>query len=218
MAGLFNSKSVSILSLVLLAQASVFYGFSRNEKIPVRRPLSEFSIPGSDWKMLQDVQMDQETLDVLKADDILSRLYQEKDNGQIANLFVAYFETQRTGKAPHSPKNCLPGAGWVQEQSGMVDVAIAGEPAAIRLNRYVVSRGQNQSAVLYWYQARNRTIASEYAAKFFTVTDAIRYNRSDTALIRVVVGVDGRGPDQAVQIAVNFVKSFFEPLKQYLPS
>ena len=118
MAGLFNSKSVSILSLVLLAQASVFYGFSRNEKIPVRRPLSEFFIPGSDWKMLQDVQMDQETLDVLKADDILSRLYQEKDNGQIANLFVAYFETQRTGKAPHSPKNCLPGAGWVQEQSG----------------------------------------------------------------------------------------------------
>ena len=218
MAGLFNSKSVSILSLVLLAQASVFYGFSRNEKIPVRRPLSEFSIPGSDWKMLQDVQMDQETLDVLKADDILSRLYQEKDNGQIANLFVAYFETQRTGKAPHSPKNCLPGAGWVQEQSGMVDVAIAGEPAAIRLNRYVVSRGQNQSAVLYWYQARNRTIASEYTAKFFTVTDAIRYNRSDTALIRVVVGVDGRGPDQAVQTAVNFVKSFFEPLKQYLPS
>ena len=69
---------------------------------------------------------------------------------------------QRTGKAPHSPKNCLPGAGWVQEQSGMVDVAIAGEPAPIRLNRYVVSRGQNQSAVLYWYQARNRTIASEY--------------------------------------------------------
>jgi EpsI family protein len=218
MAGLLNSKSISILSLVLLAQASVFYGFSRNEKIPVRRPLSEFSLTSPDWKMLEDVQVDQETLDVLKADDILSRLYRNTDDGQVANLFVAYFETQRTGKAPHSPKNCLPGAGWVQEQSGTVDVAIAGEPGPVRLNRYVVSRGQNQSAVLYWYQARNRTIASEYTAKFFTVADAIRYNRSDTALVRVVVGVDGRGPDHAVETAVAFVKSFFEPLKQYLPS
>ena len=218
MAGLLNSKSVGILSLVLLAQASVFYGFSRNEKIPVRRPLSEFSLEGTDWKTIEDVQIDQDTLEVLKADDILSRIYRSQSTGQAANLFIAYFETQRTGKAPHSPKNCLPGAGFVQEQSGMVDVTIAGESSPIRVNRYVVSRGQNQSAVLYWYQARNRTIASEYTAKFFTVADAIRYNRSDTSLVRVVVGVDGRGADYAVQTAVGFVQSFFEPLKQYLPS
>jgi EpsI family protein len=220
MARLLNSKSVTILSLVLLAQASVFYsfGFSRSEKIPVRRPLSEFSLAETDWKMMEDVQIDQESLDVLKADDILSRLYQNTNTGRVANLFVAYFETQRTGKAPHSPKNCLPGAGWVQERSGMMDVAIPGEAAPAHVNRYIVSRGQNQSVVLYWYQARNRTIASEYAAKFFTVADAIRYNRSDTALVRVVVLVDDRGPDQAVQTAVDFVKSFFEPLKQYLPS
>jgi len=218
MAGLLNSKSVGILSLVLLAQASVFYGFSRNEKIPVRRPLSEVSLEATDWKTIEDVQIDQDTLDVLKADDILSRIYRNKVTGQPANLFIAYFETQRTGKAPHSPKNCLPGAGFVQEQSGMLDVAIAGESTPIRVNRYVVSRGQNQSAVLYWYQARNRTIASEYTAKFFTVADAIRFNRSDTSLVRVVVGVDGRGTDYAVQAAVGFVQSFFEPLKQYLPS
>ena len=218
MAGLFSSKTVGILSLVLLAQAGVFYGFQRNENVPVRRPLSEFSLEGTDWRTVQDVQLDQETLDVLKADDILSRIYQNKIDGQAANLFVAYFETQRTGKAPHSPKNCLPGAGWVQEQSGTVELQVAGEPAPIRMNRYIVARGQNQSVVLYWYQARNRTIASEYAAKIFTVADAIRYNRSDTALVRVVVGVDGRGPDHAIQTALGFVKSFFEPLKQYLPA
>jgi EpsI family protein len=218
MAGLLNSKSVGILSLVLLAQASVFYGFSRNEKVPVRRPLSEFSLEATNWKMIEDVPMDKETLEVLKADDILSRIYRNQTSGQVANLFVAYFETQRTGKAPHSPKNCLPGAGFVQEQSGVVDVAIPGEPATVRLNRYVVSRGQNQSVVLYWYQARNRTIASEYTAKFFTVADAIRYNRSDTSLVRVVVGVDGRGTDYAMQAAVAFVEGFFEPLKHYLPA
>ena len=100
----------------------------------------------------------------------------------------------------------------------MVDVPITGESNPIRVNRYVVSRGQNQSVVLYWYQARNRTIASEYTAKIFTVADAIRYNRSDTSLVRVVVGVDGRGTDHAIGVAEGFVQSFFEPLKQYLPS
>lgn len=41
--------------------------------------------------MLQDSQLDKETLEVLKADDILSRIYRDNQNGQAATLFVAYF-------------------------------------------------------------------------------------------------------------------------------
>jgi EpsI family protein len=212
-----QSKSVRILSLVLLAQAGVFYGFQRREAVPPRQPLANFSIDQTGWKNTQEMQIDQESLDVLKADDILSRVYQNR-KGQVATLFVAYFNTQRTGKAPHSPKNCLPGAGFVEMQSGVADIAIPGEQAPIEVNRYIVARGQNQSVVLYWYQARTRVVASEYKAKFFTVADAIRYNRSDTALVRVVVGADDGNTQKAIATAENFVQSFFEPLKQYLPA
>jgi EpsI family protein len=135
----------------------------------------------------------------------------------VATLFVAYFESQRTGKAPHSPKNCLPGSGWVPSQSGMIDIAIVAEKEPIRVNRYVVSRGQNESVVLYWYQARNRIVASEYSAKIFTVADAIRYNRTDTSLVRVVVGVEDGNTRGATDTAVSFVQSLFEPLRRYLP-
>jgi EpsI family protein len=218
MAGIFNSKSARILSLVLLAQAGIFYGFQRRENVPPREPLAEFSLDGSDWKSIQDVQLDQETLDVLKADDILSRVYQNQADGKVATLFVAYFQTQRTGKAPHSPKNCLPGSGWVQDQAGMIDIPISGEPQPISVNRYIVSHGGNQSVVLYWYQARNEVIASEYKAKIATVMDAIRYNRSDTALVRVVVGVQNGDTQRAVDTATGFVKTFFEPLKRHLPA
>ncbi len=204
--------------MVLLAQAGVFYGFQRREVVPSRQPLAGLSLDQTDWKNVQEMQIDQDTLDVLKADDILSRVYQNKKNGQVATLFVAYFETQRTGKAPHSPKNCLPGAGFVPSQSGTAEIAIAGEREPIEVNRYIVSRGQNQSAVLYWYQARSRVIASEYTAKFFTVADAIRYNRSDTALVRVVVGANDGDTQKAVAAAEAFVQSFFEPLKNYLPA
>jgi EpsI family protein len=168
--------------------------------------------------MVEDVQLDKDTLDVLKADDIMSRVYQNQKTGQMATLFVAFFETQRTGKAPHSPKNCLPGAGWVPSQSGVVDISVPGQAKPIEVNRYVVARGQNQSVVLYWYQARNRVIASEYSAKLFTVADAIRYDRSDTSLVRVVVGAPEGNTQAAMATAAAFVKSFFEPLKHYLPA
>ena len=91
-------------------------------------------------------------------------------------------------------------------------------PEPIRVNRYVVARGQNQSVVLYWYQEQNRVIASEYAAKIYTVADSIRYNRSDTALVRVVVGVEDGNTQAALDTAENFVKAFFVPLKNYLPA
>lgn len=213
-----RSKSVRILTLVMLVQIAVFYGFSRAEYLPSHRPLALFSLPGGAWSVIQDVQLDKETLDVLKADDILSRVYVNNSTGQTATLFVAYFETQRTGKTPHSPKNCLPGSGWAQTQSGTIEIPVQGEASPIRVNRYVVARGTNQSVVLYWYQARNRVIASEYSAKIYTVEDAIRYNRSDTSLVRVVVGVDDGNIAKAVDAATSFVKAFFFPLKEYLPS
>src|SRR5665213_3104835 len=99
MAGWLNSKSARVLSIILIAQAAAFYGFSRSERIPAHRPLDEFSLTGGNWVLQQNVDIDQDTLDVLKADDLLSRVYANKVTGQLATLFVAYFETQRTGKA-----------------------------------------------------------------------------------------------------------------------
>lgn len=218
MAGLFRTKSARILTIVLLLQAAAFYGFSRSEKTPAHRPLDEFSLDTSNWGLVQNVDIDKETLDILKADDLLSRVYQDKKTGRMATLFVAYFSTQRTGKTPHSPKNCLPGSGWSPSQSGMVDIRVPGESEPIRVNRYIVSRGDNESAVLYWYQSHSRVIASEYAAKIFTVTDSIRYNRSDTSLVRVIVPVEDGHTQSAVNTAVEFVQTMFEPLREYLPA
>src|SRR5436305_12051349 len=138
MASLFSSKAVRILSVVLVAQAGVFYGFSRQEKVPLHKPLQDFTLNGSAWTTQQDMPLDKETLEVLQADDILSRVYKNNDTGAFATLFVAYFQTQRTGKTPHSPKNCLPGSGWVPSESGYVEIPIRGEAKPISVNHYVV--------------------------------------------------------------------------------
>jgi EpsI family protein len=135
-----------------------------------------------------------------------------------ANLFVAYFKTQRTGQMPHSPKNCLPGNGWTQTLSDTINVNVPGRDTPIEVNRYLVSKGQNKSVVVYWYQSRDRVVASEYRARFFTAADAIRYNRTDTALVRVVVPVVNDDDKRATDTALNFVKDFFGPLRQHFPA
>jgi EpsI family protein len=218
MASRFKTQAPKILTIVLLVQGAAFYGFSRVEHVPSEKPLANFSLSGTDWSAIRDFTLDKETLDILKADDTLSRAYRNGETGAAVSLFVAYFSTQRTGKTPHSPKNCLPGSGWTPSESGSVAITVPGEAQPITINRYVVSRDQSQSVVLYWYQGHNRVIASEYRAKVFTIVDSIRYRRSDTSLVRVVVGAEDGDTQRAAETGISFVKALFLPLKNYLPA
>jgi EpsI family protein len=85
------------------------------------------------------------------------------------------------------------------------------------LNRYIVQKGDQKSLVLYWYQSRDRVVASEYWAKIYVVADALRYNRTDTALVRVEVPVIEGNDQAATQIAADFVQAFFTKLRGFLP-
>lgn len=213
-----GSKYARIATLFVIAQVVGLYAVSRREKVPLARPLSEFPAAIQGWKMVDESGVDQETLEVLRADDVLSRTYYDAASNRWAHLFVAYFQSQRTGQAPHSPKNCLPGSGWVPSESGIVSMRVPGAAAPIEMNRYVVAKGEDRSVVLYWYQTRDRVIASEYRARIYMVADAIRYNRTDTALVRVVVPVQGNQVEEAVKTAQDFVAAFFARLRQHLPS
>jgi len=213
-----DRKHAQVLSVVLIAQAVLFYTLSRGEAVPLSRPLLEFPSQLGNWSMAQQGVLEKEVLDVLRADDTLSRLYRPSGGGAAASLFVAYFKTQRTGQAPHSPKNCLPGSGWAPSESGVVRIALPGEAEPIEVNHYIVSRGEARSVVLYWYQSRGRVIASEYRAKIHLVLDSIRYHRSDTALVRVVAPVFKGDDAAASRTAEDFVRALFQPLKEFLPN
>lgn len=210
-----RSRSARILTLVLVVQSALFYGFSRHEATPSIAPLSTFPTIAGDWSLYQEGVIEKEILDVLRADDVLSRTYYSSSG--IANLFIAFFKSQRAGQAPHSPKNCLPGSGWVPELSGTVRISVPGSAQPIEVNRYIVQKGDERSLVLYWYQSRNRVVANEYVAKFYVVADAIRYNRTDTALVRVVIPFMGSDHSAALRLGEQFIQAVFPLLKTALP-
>jgi EpsI family protein len=217
--GFLASKAARILTVVLILQATLLYGVSRREIPPQHRELAGVPPQLGSWTQAGEFEIAQDVRDVLKADDLLNRSYVNANFPVSANLFVAYFNSQRTGQAPHSPKNCLPGSGWVPSKSDVVHIDVPGRATPIEANRYVVSLGNAESLVLYWYQSRDRVVASEYTAKFYVIADAIRYNRTDTALVRVVVPM-GRGVDleQAQTAASDFVRASFKPLRQHFPA
>jgi len=205
-----------ILSVLLATQSALFYGLSRPEPVALSGPLREFPTELGAWRMTRESILDPEVRETLRADDYLSRDY-VRSPAQTASLFVAFFKSQRAGQSPHSPKNCLPGSGWIWSVSDTIRMTVPDRATPVEINRYIVSKGDERALVLYWYQSRDRVVASEYRAAAFVAWDALRYNRTDTALVRIVVPVSGNHEDLATKTGTDFVRAIFATLRQFFP-
>jgi EpsI family protein len=212
-----KSLLVRILMVILLVQAVAYYAVaSRSEKIPFMAPLAAFPRNFANWTLDVEFPIEKEVQDVLKADDTLNRIYVTPGRAASVSFFIAYFKTQRYGQSPHSPKNCLPGSGWQANEDRTVSVALSGN-TRILIKEYVVGRGEQESVVLYWYQSHGRVIAHELDAKMWLVADAIRYHRSDTALVRVIAPVTNNDRAAAERTALDFVRDVYPHVVVQLP-
>ena len=152
---------------------------------PSIRPLSEIGGELGQWRFLADNKVSESVWEILQADDLLSRTYRTQNS--VADVFIAYFKSQEGGRQPHSPKVCLPGNGWTPVFSRTVE--FSSEAGKLTANRLLVSNGIEKKAILYWYQTPYRTVANEFAAKFYLGVDLLRYKRSDVVMASVSVPV-----------------------------
>jgi EpsI family protein len=163
------------------------------------------------------VLISQDVRDILGPGDFLLRVYQDQSGSNpYVDLFVAYFPSQRAGDTIHSPKHCLPGAGWTPVESSKITLSLPGQPL-FPANRYVIAKGAERQLVIYWYWAPTAGSPAN-TGKFYLVADAMRMNRSDGSLIRVTTPMHpGENPDLAQQRLVSFARNLFPPLHQYIP-
>jgi EpsI family protein len=218
-----------ILALCLMGGTWAFLASRSGAEVPLqRKAFAEFPLQIGNFTG-RDQKMSTEVLDLLKLTDYLTRAYVpvgvERPSGAFEGqmrqaaapvwLYVGYYGSQRTGSTYHSPKNCLPGGGWVFKSSESVTGVLPGHPAEA-VNRVVIERGFERQLILYWYQDRGRIIASEYSAKGYLILDATTRNRTDGALVRVTTPAVGSEAD-AFQHAVSFVQAASPLLHDYLP-
>ena len=205
---------------LMLAGTSVFLANARRSETPVTRATFDtFPMTLQAWRATVDPPLDAEVLRVLGVDDYVSRVYYKPDRSAVG-LYMGFYGSQRQGDTIHSPLNCLPGAGWQPIQDGRLTIAnVDGAGRNITVNRYVVQKGLDRQLVLYWYQSQGEVVASEYWSKLSLIRNAIRTNRTDGALVRVIapipVGADDLG---AEHLAEEFVRVLFPSLSSYLPN
>lgn len=211
-----SSRQAIFLIVLLLASIAAFYGRRPERRVDLAAPLNTLqpALPG--WQLVNEGTVDDEVESVLHADQTLVRDYVNLNTAERASLFIAFFRSQTAGVAPHSPKNCLPGSGWVASKADIMHIAVPGAEKPIPVNRYIVSKGDVRAMVLYWYQTHNRVVASEYRAKFFLVYDSIRLRRSDTSIVRVTVPIT-TNEAQATRTAESLIASFYQPIHALLP-
>jgi EpsI family protein len=199
-----------VVALGILAMHQVSHG----EAVVPRLPLADLPLALGAWSG-EPIPLPERIVDAVGLDDYINRVYRNPGAGAVT-LFISYYRTQGTGETIHSPKNCLPGAGWLPLASRRLSIAVAGY-APIAVSEYLVARDTDRVLVLYWYQERGRVIASEYSAKFWLTADAITRDRTDGALVRVTTPVAGDRP-AAERRAVAFMRTIFPHLSRYIPN
>jgi EpsI family protein len=206
------------LTVGVLLGATILLLRIRNsaEIVPQHRPLATFPRTFGSWSS-DDLALSRDELDVLGPGDFLLRTYQAAAGVPAVGLFIAYFPSQRSGDTIHSPKHCLPGSGWAPLRSDRIMLDLPGH-APFRANRYLIAKGEERDLVLYWYWAHDRAVASEYWAKYYLVTDAIRMHRSDGSLIRLTTGIAPGETTEVAQQRLLALGRFIVPIiNEYVP-
>ncbi len=95
---------------LLIATAFMAGIANRRSPEPLAVPLGQIDSQIAGWRAVRDRALPDSTLHTLNATSYLSRTY---GKGKIQlDLFIAFYAQQRAGESMHSPKHCLPGAGW----------------------------------------------------------------------------------------------------------
>jgi len=204
-----------LLSFVLLigtVAATSILDF--REKVPVARPLTQFPLEIGEWRGLRSA-LNAEVLATLHLSDYLMADFRNQ-HGKVVSIYVAYNESQRKGESSHSPASCLPGNGWVFEESGLVSVQGASGP--IKARRAYMQKSGDRMLVYYWFPQRGRVLTSMLQLKLYAFWDALSRHRTDGALVRLITPLDsGESIEQAEERLRDFARQVVPILNKYLP-
>jgi EpsI family protein len=176
----------SFVPAAILAAGLGLLGLTHDqERLNPARPISGIldTVPGYTH---EKIVVDTNSQRVAGMDEYVNRVYQ-RDTVQAFSLYVGYYTYQTQGKSIHSPRNCLPGAGWEPVESSTLPIAGAPGIGSRNMNKYILANKGSYAAVYYWYQGRGRIENNEYTVKYNLMRDAALYGRTEEALVRLVI-------------------------------
>lgn len=205
--------ALAIVAIVASAMAQLLA--LREEVIPERYPLAEFPVQIGDW-WAREYRLPALVEAVAGATDYYYADYAQPGDSGI-NLYVSYYETQRGGKIPHSPRVCIPGDGWEIVSHRRVTLTDhGGEP--FRVNRLITAKGDQTMLAYYWLKQGERMYHRETVARLDLLRFSALERRTDGALVRLVADVDADGGMEVVEARLrHFARELTAVLPRYVP-
>lgn len=178
-----TSWQAYVPAFVLLVGCAFVWQTHSQKQMPLAAPLASIlpSMPG--YKVF-DLKIGDDERKVAGMTDYVSRAYVRDSASQFQTL-VSYYDRQGQGKTPHSPRNCLPGAGWEILRGDKRPIDVGGSRYVV--NHYTLKNGAETAIVYYWYQGRGRVVANEYAVKWNLLRDAALLGHTEESLVRIVL-------------------------------
>ncbi len=200
------STSLPFLGTVSLLGATLWLGTLAARRIPapLTEPLSQLDSQIAGWTAVGDRSLEPGTLRQLAPTDYLVRTYR-KDKAQL-DLFIAFYAQQRAGESMHSPKHCLPGAGWEIWKHDAALIPVAGRQ--IEVNKYSIQNAGNRMLMIYWYQSKDRIVASEYMGKVMLARDSLLTGHTAGSIVRIMMPDTPQASDEAVAFAATLIPRF----------
>lgn len=203
--------AIMVLASMLLSLAQ------RSKDQQLHQPLDAFPMKIGQWRGKVD-RFDDRVYEVLGVDDTVLAHYRSGTDDYI-QLYIGYYQSQREGEIIHSPKNCMPGAGWNIVDTALVDIGRTGEDGKpIKVLKLSLQNGVKRQVALYWYHSRGRVITSEYLQKIYLVADALVRQRTDGSFVRLLSPVGLQGEEKIVEDLKNFAKKLYPVLGHFIPA
>ena len=204
--------------VVAVVSISLFILPSKRDEVKItRKEFSDFPMVFGDWNG-KAKPMEKIYLDTLQLDDYLIADF-VNNRQQAVNLYFAYYGSQSKGASIHSPRACLPGGGWEMKtltQRVITEVQTGSQP--LQVNRAEIQLGEHKQLVYYWFRMHGRNVTNEYLLKWYVFWDALKLNRTDAALIRVITPLrPGENIEDAESRLINFVKTMNPDISSYVP-
>jgi EpsI family protein len=207
---------IAAAALVAVGVAAEFTIPERPEITPARAEFVDFPAQIGAWTGSRDT-LEPVYLDALRLDDYLLMNYSGADSLPI-NLYVAYYRSQRDGLSVHSPRRCLPGGGWEIRKFERRSLVGADGRSSWPVNRVLIEKGGQRQLVYYWFRERGRRLTDEYFVRWYLFWDALTLNRTDGALVRLVVPIPKDGSEAAADMALaRFANLAEAPLSRSVP-
>ena len=201
------AKKAFLIFLAFLIVTFAF-SFSLNFLRPTighRIDVAQFPLAKGDWTA-RTLPIEKGVIAMLDPDAIFNALYVSPGGGRV-DLFFSYFAGSNVRSGIHSPRNCMPGAGWTIERTEPHDIQFG--HGVIPASRMYVRYAGDSRVVDYWYITRHGETSNDYSRKLFMMLGALSFEPADVAFVRFISSSDPASVAQLESFEAEFIGEIY---------